>query len=195
MRPIRVTLNAAGYSQWIPIDYVESWFGVGLAVVLSEDGNLTYSVQFTLDETRLDQNVVNSRVTISRTTTVATVTDAGPLLIGHGLTTGDSVIIKGSGSTNLDSAGPLYGNGDVGFNVASTPSTTTFTYAVASSGASADTGNAYIVRLRVFTHATLAAQTTRQNGSLNYPVKAVRLYVSAYTAGYADLLVLQGVPQ
>lgn len=197
MRPVRVTLNAAGYSQWVPIDYIESWFGVGLGVALSEDGNLTYSVQFTFDDPRIDTSDSTSLVTISRTTTVATVTDSGPLGIGHGLTTGDSVLIKGSGSANLDSAvgaGGVapFGQGDIGLNVASTPSISTFTYAVANSGATADGGNAHIARMRVFNHFTIATQTTRQNGSLNYPVKAVRLYVSLYTAGFADLTILQG---
>ena len=49
MRPVRVTMNAAGFSQWVPIDYTEAWFGVGVAVLLSEDGNLTYTVQHTFD--------------------------------------------------------------------------------------------------------------------------------------------------
>jgi hypothetical protein len=194
MRPVKVTMNAAGYSPWVPIDYIESWFGVGLGVVLSEDGSLTYSVQFTMDDPRIDNNDLTSLVSISRTTTVATVTDAGPFGLGHGLTTGDSVLIKGSGSPNLDSKSASIGAslGDVGYNVASTPSTTTFTYTVANSGAAASVANnTYIARLRIFTHATLAAQTTRQNGSLNYPVKAVRLYVSAYSAGFAELLILQ----
>ena len=113
--------------------------------------------------------------------------------IGHGLTTGDSVVIKGSGSANLDSPLPLFGQGDVGLSVASTPSTTTYTYAVANSGATADGGNAKVLRQRVFTHSTLVGQTTRQTGTYNYPVRAIRLYVSAYTAGFADMLVLQGI--
>jgi hypothetical protein len=136
-------------------------------------------------------------VKISRTTTVATVTDPGPLGWGHGLTTGDSVIVKGSGSPlNLDSPyAPAPQLGDMGYTVASTPSTTTYTYTVANSGATADTGNAHVTRLRVFPHAALAAQTTRQNGSINNPVKAVRLYISAWVAGFADLLILQGGPK
>lgn len=193
MRPVRVVLNAAGYSQWVPIDYIESWFGVGVAVVLSEDGNLTYSVQHTFDSPDVNASAsgVNS-VKISRTTTTATVTDTGLEGIGHGLSTGDSVIISSSGSKYLDSQVPLYGNGIVGWNVASTPSTTTYTYTVQNLGPTADAGNARVDRLRVFT-STLAAQTTKGTVTYNYPVRAIRLYVSAYTAGFADMTVLQGI--
>jgi hypothetical protein len=192
MRPVRVTLNAAGYSQWVPIDYLESWFGTTLGIIPSEDGNLTYSVQFTMDFAILEAPSSSAPVSIARAGTVATVTDAGPLGIGHGLTTGDSVIIKASGSSMLDSPQAVFGQGDLGWQVASTPSPTTYTYTVANSGPAADVGITKTSRLRIFTHATLAAQTTRQNGSLNYPVRAVRLYVSAYTAGFVDMIVLQG---
>ncbi len=192
MRPVRVTLNAAGYSQWVPIDYIEAWFGIGVAVVLSEDGNLTYTVQHTFDSDLVDPGDITSLVTISRTTTVATVTDTGPLGIGHGLTTGDSVILRDSGAANLNQPAPLFGKGDVGVTVASTPSTTTWTYTVANSGPTADAGNCHVARWRVF-NSTLAAQTARGAVTYNYPVRAVRLYVSAYTAGFADMIVLQGI--
>lgn len=194
MRPVKVTLNVAGYSQWIPIDYIESWFGVGVAVILSEDGNLTYSVQHTFDSETINPQNPMDMVTISRTTTVATVTDNGPRGIGHGLTTGDNIIISGSGSSVLDSPKPAFGQGDVGWNVASTPSPTTYTYTVANSGPAADAGNTFVARRRVFTHSTLNALTVRQSGSYNYPVRAIRLRVSAYSAGFVDMVVLQGMP-
>ena len=101
MRPQRVVMNAAGYSQWLPVDWQANWFGVGVAVVLSEDGNLTYTVQHTFDSPDLVTNdyITNSAVKIARAGAVATVTDTGPYGIGHGLTTGDSVVILSSGST------------------------------------------------------------------------------------------------
>lgn len=192
-------MNAAGYSPWILIDYTEAWFGVGVYVVLSEDGNLTYTVQYSADFDVIQPGLGGTRkVTISRTGTTATVTDLGPYGLGHGLTTGDSVIIKGSGSSTLDSItqiagqGGAFNSGDIGLNIASTPSPTTYTYTVANSGPTADNGNAYVSRFRVFPHGTLAALTARGAGTINYPVRAVRLYVSAYTAGYADMTVLQG---
>ncbi len=192
MRPVRVTLNAAGYSQWVPVDYIEAWFGIGVAVVLSEDGNLTYTVQHTFDYEYIDPADNTSLVTIARVGTVATVTDTGPWGIGHGLTTGDNVIIKGSGSPNLDSPASLFGQGDVGVNIALTPSPTTYTYTVANSGPTTDGGNCHVARRRIFA-STLAAQTARGTVTYNYPVRAIRLYVSIYTAGFADMTVLQGI--
>lgn len=198
MRPVKVTMNAAGYSPWIPIAYNECWFGVGVAVILSEDGNLTYTVQHAFDDPVLQLDPTNA-VTISRTTTTATVTDNGPLGIGHGLSTGDSVIITGSGSAVLDSPAPALtdgitgiSRGIVGWNVASTPTNKTYTYTVANSGPATDGGNAHVARWRVFA-STLAAQTARGTVTYNYPVRAIRLYISAYSAGFADMIVLQGV--
>jgi hypothetical protein len=198
MKPVKVTMNAVGYSAWIPIDYTEAWFGVGVAVVLSEDGSLTYTVQHTFDDpSPLDYTNPNiPLVTIARAGAVATVTDLGPYGIGHGLTTGDSVIIQSSGSPAvLDSQPPqppFPANGIIGWNVASTPTNTSYTYACANSGPTTDNGNAKAVRLRVFP-STLAAQTSRGTVTYNYPVRAIRLNVTAYAAGYVDMLVLQGV--
>ena len=200
MRPIDIAMNATGYSPWIPIDYVEAWFGVSVGVLLSEDASgITYTVQFTLDQVSLEtyQNDTYP-VTISRSGTTATVTDKGPYGIGHGLSTNDSVIIKGTGSTNLDSPVAVktstpYGVGDIGVTVlAGGLTSTAYTYTVANSGNTADQGQVQVARLRVFNHATLASLTSRNNGSFNYPIRALRLYVSAYSAGFAVMRVLQG---
>jgi hypothetical protein len=190
-------MNAAGNSAWIPIDYTEAWFGVGVAVVLSEDASLTYTVQHSFDSVDpLDYNNTIPLVTISRAAGVATVTDPGPYGIGHGLTTGDSVIITSSGSpTVLDSqppAPPFPPLGVIGWAVASTPTPTTYTYACANSGPTTDGGNAKATRMRVFP-STLATQTARGTVTYNYPVRAIRLNISVYAAGYADMLILQGV--
>lgn len=192
MRPVKVTMNAAGYSQWVPIDYIESWFGVTIAVVLSEDASLTYTVQHTFDNTYLDMYTTTNVVGIARAATLATVTDNGPHNIGHGLTTGDSVIVKGSGSTYLDSPMATFEPGDLGWTVASTPTNKTYTYAVTNAGPTADSGNAHVVRLRV-SNSTLVNQTVRASVTYEYPVQGVRLYVSSYTAGFADMIILQGI--
>jgi hypothetical protein len=188
MRPIYQTVGAVAAGPWISLDYIESWFGCGLAVTLSEDAvGITYSVDCTYD----DLGITAQRpVSISRTGTVATATDLGPggaqyqysLIQAHGLITGDSVVITGSGSTNLDGT----------YAVASTPSATTYTYTVGNTGATADNGNARVNALRVFSVTGLSAQTVRAQGSVIAPVKAVRLRISAWTAGQATLAVLQG---
>jgi hypothetical protein len=196
VRPVRVVLNAVGASAWIPIDYTEAWFGVGVAVVPSEDSNLNYTVQHTFDSVDpFDYQNTIPLVTIARATTTATVTDLGPYGIGHGLTTGDSVIITSSGSpTVLDSqapAPPFPPIGTIGWTV-TVVNTTSYTYTVANSGPTSDNGNAKVARLRVFP-STLAAQTARGTVTYNYPVRAIRLVINSGTTGYADMLVYQGV--
>jgi hypothetical protein len=184
-------MNAAGVSQWVPIDYIESWFGVEAGVCFSEDASLTAAVQYTLDYERIDPSQPTQKVSISRTTTTATVTDYGPFGLGHGLLTGDSVVINGSGSTQLDSPAPLFGSGGVGFTITQTGKNT-YTYPCVNAGPAADGGNAYVSRQRIYTHSTLTGLTSRANGTFNYPVRAIRLSVTGYSAGYCDLTVLQG---
>jgi hypothetical protein len=190
VRPVYQTVGALAAGPWIPINYIESWFGVGLYVTLSGDAS---SITYTVDYTGDDPSIVAVRpVTISRTTTTATVTDNGP--VGsqypydtgnhHGLVTGDSVVVTGSGSANFDGTQPI-----------TYVSPTTYTYPVANSGASADTGNAKVVALRVFNHANLTGLSIRAQGTLNYPVTAVRLRLSAWAAGQATLGILQGQPR
>ncbi len=186
MRPIRETVSAVGNSQWVPINYLQRAIQIGLAVVpWSTATGLTCVVQETLDDIS-----ASNIVTIARVTTTATVTDTGPLGLGHGLSTGDSVIIKGSGSTNLDSPLAANGNGDLGVTVTVT-SATQYTYTVANSGPTAATAKA--TQLRVATVTGFTAVSTRTVGNIGFPVTAVRLAVSALTAGAVDLLVLQGL--
>jgi hypothetical protein len=68
----------------------------------------------------------------------------------------------------------------------------TYTYTVGNTGPSTDQGSTMLARLKVFNHASLVSVTSRANGSLNYPVRAVRLYNSAWSAGFSALRVLQG---
>ena len=193
MRPVRVYLNAAGYSQWVLLSYLESWFGATASVVLSSGANLTYSVQYAMDFDQVDPQNPIGRVSISRSGTTATVTDPGPYALGHGLSTGDCVFVAGSGSAVLDSPTvPAFGTGPLGWTVTATGANT-YTYTVANSGPTSDTGNAYVSRFRVFTHAVLASQTVRNTGTFNYPIRACRLYISSYTSGYADMTILQGI--
>jgi len=48
MRPQVVTQSAAGTSAWIPLDYKQSPFNVGLGVVIS--GTLTADIEHTFDD-------------------------------------------------------------------------------------------------------------------------------------------------
>jgi len=201
VRPVYQTVGSATAGPWISLDYIESWFGVSLFVTFSGDASgITYSVDFTGD----DLGPVALRpVKISRSGTTATVTDLGPsaskypydLGAHHGLITGDSVIIQSSGSSNLDTTAQI-ANGTIYNGAAVTYiSPTTYSYVVANSGATSDGGNAKATALRVFQHTVLTAQTVRNFGTFNYPVKACRLRLSAWTAGQATLAILQGSPR
>lgn len=44
-----------------------------------------------------------------------------------------------------------------------------------------------------FDHSSVAGETTNQDGNYAFPVRGVRLKVTAYTSGTATLTVLQGV--
>ena len=187
MRPVRITVNAVGNSQWVPLNYDQSSFSVGLAVCpWSTATGLTYAVQHCFDDLTLFRNVQ-----VSRSGTTATVTDIGPDGLGHGLTTGDSVILRGTGSSVLDSPKSAIGNGDLGWTITVT-SGTQYTYTCANSGPTADANVSTALGLRVYPHATLSG-STRQDGNYAFPPRAVRISVSAITAGAVDLMVLQGL--
>ena len=174
MRPVTVRLSAAGVSPWIPLDYIQTSFSVGLAVLLSTNGNLTYSVQHTSDELwdRTEQ------FTGARVTTTMSITKTN-----HGLRVGDWFQIQGN------AAAPFFGE----YAVAAITSESIFTATVANSGLTTmPLSGAWLSTARVMPHATLAALTASANGNYAFPPRACRLAVTSYTAGYVDLTVIQG---
>lgn len=177
MRPIVITLGAAGNSTWRRIDQHKHYFALGLGATLNSAGNLTYTVQHSFD----DPNS-NTLCTFSQSTTTVTVTFPS----AHGLTTADSVIIVGSQvqAPNQTNASSIDGT----YNVASVPSTTTITVTVTPSQTAV--GTVTCSPMRVFNHASLAAKTTSSDGNYAYPIMAVRLNVSSYTAGNVTLTVV-----
>ncbi len=50
MTPQVISLSAAGSTAWIPVDYKQNPFNIDIAVVLSNTPNLTYKVEYTLDD-------------------------------------------------------------------------------------------------------------------------------------------------
>lgn len=50
MTPQVISLSAAGSTAWIPVDYKQNPFNIDVAVVLSNTPNLTYKVEYTLDD-------------------------------------------------------------------------------------------------------------------------------------------------
>jgi hypothetical protein len=163
------------------LDYLQRPFDVGLFSSLSEDASAaaTYNIECTPDNPNQTKGTRNPVASLSRTTTVVTLTWANP----HGLVTGDALKVYNSGDPNLD--------GDQ--QVASTPSPTSITYAVANTGAVVGSPYTEAIALRVFALPTaLTAATTRQSASLTIPAWAVRLRATALTAGSIVLEVVQG---
>lgn len=180
--PLKTTIaGAPGISPWQVLDYVQRPFSVGLFASLSEDASAaaTYSLEYTPDNPNSTKGTRNPVVSLARAATVATLTWAN----AHGLVTGDAVKVYNSGDPNLD--------GDQ--TVASTPSPTSVTYTVANTGAVTGMPYTEAVGLRVFAlPAAVTAATTRQSAALTTPCWAVRLRVSALTAGSISLEVVQG---
>ena len=178
MRQQVITQDAAGTSEWLPVDNRRHGndFNASLAVTLETASTLTYDVDLTYDR----NSVVRwQKVTLSRTTTTVTAT-----LVDHGLITGDNVEIFDSNYTNHNSEPNFEGRFDV-----TVVDKDTFTYTVADTGQTS--GIARLVSFRVVKHPTLQGDTTAQVGIQNEPVSAIRLNVTAFTAGSATLTVLQ----
>lgn len=178
--PARVILSALGNSAWVPLSYIHTPFDTTMACILSSDGNLTYSVQYTYDQMDNSEDVL---ATFSRTTT--TVTVIYPL---HGLSTNDSVITYASGDANIDSLKDS-GNRPIAQDI-TVVDVNTFTYTVANTGLTA--GSLNVKRFRIFPHAVLTTLTTRQDSNFNLPCSGVRLKVTAFTAGKVEMMVTQG---
>lgn len=172
MRPVTLQQAALGFTQWIPTNRLQWYTNVGIAVSISSGASLTYTVQYTMDD--FSQKYQN--FTISRTTTVATVTQTN-----HGLSVGDWISV-----TNAPV--PLQGF----FEVASVVDANNFTYTVSNSGAVAALGTSVLQKARVFSHATLAAQIASAAGTMFFPVMAIRLKNTVYASGFADIVLLQG---
>lgn len=174
MRPVLLSRGSLGNSPWCMDNYLQRSYKIGMGAMITSGAVLTFGVQHSFDDP-----VSNRRpVSISRTTTVATVTD-----VDHRLSVGDSVIVDGSGDPNLDGT----------YDVASVVDANTYTYTVANTGAAAGSVNTYLASLRVFNHSTMTGLSARTDGNYEFPVRAIRLRVSAYTSGKVDLEILQGL--
>lgn len=177
MRPIRLSVGAAGSSPWSPVNVDSHLFAIGLGYIPTNGAVLTSKVQHTFDN---PQSV--HPVSVSRAGTVATVIDKGSDGNGHGLAVADSAIILNSGSVTLDGT----------FSVATIVDANTYTYTVANTGPTVDQGQTQGAGLRVFDHASMVGMTVRADGNYAFNIQAMRLTCTAYTSGRADLMILQG---
>lgn len=168
--PIKVTQSAAGRTAWIPLDTLKDHFVCTVACVCSSNISATYSVEYSMDQPNYAVPC-----SISRSTTTATLA-----LPNHGLTTSDSIIVSGSGDSNLDGT----------YQVASVPDQNSVTYTVADTGATTSI-TAKVAVMRVFTSTGIAGSTANDIEDLQNPRTAVRLNITAYTAGYVTMIVVQ----
>lgn len=173
MRPVTQRLSAAGFSPWVVLDRYVRGFTVGLGVNLSSNANLTYSVQHTFDNVLVEE-VLSTPIT--RVTTTATLTKTN-----HGLSVGDFIQIAGGGA-------PFDGQ----FSVATVPNQNTVTYTVLNSGAASSSPDARAVLARVMNHDILNGKTASDDGNYIAPPVACRFIITTFSAGYADLTVVQG---
>jgi hypothetical protein len=169
----QISQAAVGVTPWVPIDNSLLGFGLNIGCYVSSGASLTYKAQYTHDD--LNRFQVCS---ITRAATVATLK-----LTAHGFTgTTDSVIVRGTGDSNLDGTYP----------VATIVDANTITYTVANSGATVAKGTAECVVVRVFDHATITAKTANFDGTITVPVTAVRLNLTIWTSGTVTMLLNMG---
>lgn len=173
--------GALGFGPPIPLDYRTAPFAIGVAGILSSNATLTWGVQHTLDDPGPDGAFP---VSYSQVATTITVTDTRMFngVTGHGLSVADSVYLNG-----------IAGTPDGNYQVATVTNQTVYT--VTSAVSQSVAGNAVAHNFRWFNHVSLVNLTARQDGNYAFPVRAVRLNVSAYTSGYIDLMILQGWSQ
>lgn len=172
-----LTLAAAGGSAWYPLSYYQNPFSVSLLYTPNADAvGITAKVQHTHDDPQLARAVTS----LTRSGTTATVVDPG-----HGMATGDCLMVMNSGDPNLDTTVR------VGADV-TVVDKDTYTYVVANTGALAGSVNTRVVTLRVDDHPIMTGMAARTDGNYAFPVRATRLRSTAYTSGSASLTVTQG---
>jgi hypothetical protein len=190
MRISKSTYSAhtAGYTPWVPVAYDAKTFNVALAVLPSTTASGTLvSAQYTLDDQSY-AGVGDHQVLWSQSTTTVTITDSGwtsggNTSVGHGLVTGDSINIRGTGgvsATSFDGQYQVTVTNETVYTITVTPSQTA-------------SGYANVIGARIFTTTGIPASTAvRTATNLTVPCAAVRMAVAALTTGEVDFIVIQG---
>jgi hypothetical protein len=180
-RVTQTPLGATGAGPWIEIDYLEHGFGVGYYVSVQDSSTLTFKIQHAFFANPGKTNVnpdYQSPVSLTRSTTTATLTV--PLAFAPKV--GDCLIVEGAGA-------PFDGT----FDIAGVTSSTVVTYTVLNSGASAMAVGARVRILHVEDDTVVTGKTASTSGNIAFPINAMRLNLTAYSAGAAILTVNQGL--
>lgn len=192
MRVVRLTLGTgAGFTAPIPVNYMQPNFNVALGVIPSAAATgLSTQAQVTMD----DQSI-KRQVTFTQAVNTVTITDGvQPFGKGasqlptqqnpHGLITGDTVSIEGTGS-----GGGISFDGNYAVTVVDA---THYTITVTPSQTIA-AGVADVIPQRwLVTTAIPAATATRLYSNVLQPCTAVRFVNAALTTGTVDFIVIQG---
>jgi hypothetical protein len=173
MRTQTVSLSAVGVTPWLPLNYRQSPFNASIAVDFDSLGAMTYTVEHTFD----DFGAFIQYVQLSQVGTTVTAT----FPTSHDLNTGDTLVVNGSGNPGQDGQ----------FIVTST-GLNTLTYVNAISQTSTSQSTVLVARIRPFPKTAMTAKITIAEDLYLAPVTAVRLNVTAWTAGKATLIVNQG---
>jgi hypothetical protein len=198
MRIVRLTLNGPGNTQPIMVNYMQPNFNVAVGVMpsaaLVTAATLSCSAQYTMD----DQSV-KRQVNWSQAGNTVTITDgiqpfgsgAASLATAqnpHGLVTGDSVSIDGTGAGQA--AGFVSFDGNYNVTVTS-PTQYTITVTPAQTVASAD--GRVIPQRWVTSTAVPLATAARLFANIIQPFSALRFVVAAATVPSVDFIVIQGL--
>lgn len=170
-------LNSISFTDWQPVDYRQRPMDVQFRIIFTPTTTLTYNVEYTLDDPNAPPQYFSA---LSQTTTVIT----GTTFAAHNLNVGDSVRISQSG-TAMDGL----------YNIATVPSTTTFTVTSGTSASRTGSITSAFVPCRVTVLSGFSAKTAISDSSVAGvigPVRALRLNVTAYTGGSALMEILQG---
>lgn len=80
MRPTSLTVSATGNSAWIPVDYTQTTFNLGIQVTVSGGASLTWAVQTTAEDI-YDPSIIPVAVTTVAPLDTGTATEAGSITI------------------------------------------------------------------------------------------------------------------
>lgn len=173
------TLAAAGNSPWIIPSPSPLASDIGLAVTFSSNANLTANVQYTYDDPMQNPRAV----ALTRVGVNLTINDPG-----HNLNAGDSITLSNptKDPNNIWDGGIP---GGTSYDIASITDPNNYVVTVANAGSISGVGA--VRSFRLFLHPTLKVLAgnppTRIDGSIDWPIGAVRLNVTGYTAGAVTL--------
>lgn len=80
MRPTSITISATGATAWIPVDYTQANFNLGIQVVVSGGASLTWAVQITSDDI-YDPAVTPTATTVAAPLDTGTATEISNITI------------------------------------------------------------------------------------------------------------------